>query len=173
MPEPSTTSPDAGRAAAWTTPSAGAERSQLSRPRLLIGTLALLALAAAAFYQGVWAQLAPRSFYEDFPAGLNWLAGSGPYNEHLIRDVGGLVNGLGVVAVVAAVTRSRTVLVATALAWLVYGLPHLAFHLDHPLPEGPMQALNAAVLVSEVALPVIGLLALWSLVPSRPSGTDR
>jgi hypothetical protein len=78
-----------------------------------------------------------------------------------------------VVAVVAAVTRSRTVLFATALAWLVYGLPHLAFHLDHPLPEGPMQALNAAVLVSEVTLPVVGLLALWSLVPTHPSTADR
>lgn len=126
----------------------------------LIARIALLLLAAAAFYQGIWAQLAPRSFFEDFPGGMGWVAVEGPYNEHLVRDIGGLVNGLAVVAVVAAWTLSRTLLLATAAAWLVYAVPHLGFHLAHPLDDASMQTLNVVVLTSEVALPVLGLLAL-------------
>ena len=60
---------------------------------------------------------------------MSWIAAEGPYNEHLVRDIGGLVNGLSVVAIVAAWSLSRPLLVANALGWLVYGLPHLGFHL--------------------------------------------
>jgi hypothetical protein len=114
-------------------------------------------LAVLALYQGIWAQLAPRSFFDSFPGGMGWVATEGPFNEHLVRDVGGLVNGLAVVALVAAWTLSRTLAVAGALAWLVYGVPHLAFHVAHPLDDPSMQVINVVVLVTEVALPLLGL----------------
>jgi hypothetical protein len=128
--------------------------------RRFIARVALLLLAGAALYQGVWAQLAPRSFYEQFPNGMSWVVGEGPYNEHLVRDIGGLVNGMAVVALVAAVTLSRPLLVTTAIAWLTYALPHLAFHVAHPLDEPGQQAVNVVVLCSEVLLPVVGLLGV-------------
>jgi hypothetical protein len=128
--------------------------------RRLVARVALLLLAAAALYQGVWAQFAPRSFYDDFPGGLGWVAVAGPYNEHLVRDVGGLVSGLGVLAIVTAVWLTTPLLVANAASWLVYSLPHFAFHVAHPLEEAPMQALNVVVLTSEVVLPMVGLLAI-------------
>ena len=53
----------------------------------------LWALNALGAFVGAWALAAPRSFYDGFPMpGLlgAWVASDGPYNEHLVRDVGSL-----------------------------------------------------------------------------------
>ena len=139
---------------------------EVSAVRRLVARVALLLLAVAGLYQGVWAQVDPRSFFHQFPGGMSWIAREGPYNEHLVRDVGGLVNGLAVVAIVAAWSLSRPLLVANALGWLVYALPHFGFHVSHPLDDAGMQALNVLVLSGEVVLPVLGLLgASWGHEP--------
>jgi hypothetical protein len=131
--------------------------------RRLVARVALLLLAGAGLYQGVWAQVGPRSFFEGFPGGgMRWVAVDGPYNEHLVRDLGGLVNGLSVVAILAAWSLSRPLLAANALGWLVYALPHLGYHLWRPLDDADMQVLNVLILSGEVVLPVLGLLgASW------------
>jgi hypothetical protein len=142
--------------------------------RRVVARVALLLLAAAGLYQGLWAQVAPRSFFDDFPSGLGWVAVDGPYNEHLVRDVGGLVNGLSVVAVLAAWRLSRSLLMATAVGWLVYSLPHLVYHLGHPLDDAGMQAVNVLVLGSQVVLPVVGLLgASWGRELPATTSSDR
>src|SRR4051794_26429473 len=115
------------------------------RVRRCVARVALVLLAAAALYQGLWAQLAPRSFYDDFPGGMSWLAGEGAYNEHFVRDIGGLANGLGVVAALTAWWLSRELVIANAAGWLTYALPHLAFHLAHPLDGAAMQVPNVVV----------------------------
>ena len=49
--------------------------------------LGLLAVSAAIV--GFWAEFAPKSFYDDFPGGgHHWVRVDGPYNQHLVRDVG-------------------------------------------------------------------------------------
>lgn len=70
----------------------------------------LLVLVATAFVVGVWALLAPRSFYEDFPAaGRGWVS-SLPFNEHLVRDVGALNLAFAVLlAYAATVLEGKTV----------------------------------------------------------------
>ncbi len=79
---------------------------------------------------GLWALLAPRSFYDGFPGlGRTWISGDGPYNEHLIRDFGALNLALLVVFVGAAVTLSRPMVVTAAAAALAWGVPHLGYHL--------------------------------------------
>lgn len=79
---------------------------------------------------GVWALLAPRSFYEDFPGfGRTWVSIDGPYNEHLVRDVGALNLALLVVLVAAFVRPTRPLLTVAAGAVLAWGLPHAAYHL--------------------------------------------
>jgi len=89
-------------------------------------------LAAELALTGGWALASPRSFFANFPgAGHRWTAMLPPYNEHLTRDVGSLWLGLAVVTVAAALTLERRLVVVTALAWLVYATPHLAFHLAH------------------------------------------
>jgi hypothetical protein len=120
----------------------------------------LIVLAVAASYQGIWAQLWPRSFYDDFPGGAGWLVGAGPYNEHFVRDIGGLVNGLAVVAVLTAWSLAKPLVIANALSWLTYAVPHLIFHVVHPLDGPAMQVPNVAVLSLEVLLPLLGLVSV-------------
>ena len=135
-----------------------------------VSRVALTLLGATALYQGCWAQFAPRSFYDRFPAGLGWVGPTGPYAEHFVRDIGGLINGLGVLALAAAVVLTRSLLVTTAIAWLVYAVPHLIYHVVHPLPT--MQAANVTFLTAQVVLPVIGLAG--AMAPrSRPAKHGR
>jgi hypothetical protein len=95
--------------------------------RIALGYLALVSVMI-----GVWAQFAPRSFFDDFPGlGRHWVTGDGPFNEHLIRDVGGLNLALVVMVVAALVTRSTVVARVAALAALVYSLPHAIYHSAH------------------------------------------
>jgi hypothetical protein len=93
---------------------------------------ALVVLVAGSGTVGAWALAAPRSFYDDFPgAGRVWIAVDGPFNEHLVRDVGALNLALALVAVVALVTGSLLVARTAGGAQLVYGVPHLAYHALH------------------------------------------
>ncbi|HEY0541450.1 MAG TPA: hypothetical protein VGD53_23970 [Actinoallomurus sp.] len=129
--------------------------------RIRIARVALVLLAAEALYQGIWAQWAPRSFYDDFPVGLGWVrTGGGVYNAHLLRDVGGFASALGILALVAAIAATTPLLIATALAWLVYAVPHFVYHADHPLPS--MQAWQVVALATQVLLPLIALIGLAS-----------
>jgi hypothetical protein len=98
--------------------------------KLTRGALALLGLFGLQL--GVWATFAPRSFYDDFPgAGRHWVAADGPYNEHLVRDFGSLNLALTVVVAVALVTRARPAVLAAALGWLVFSVPHFVYHARH------------------------------------------
>ena len=92
--------------------------------------IALAYLALVSLEIGVWAQFAPRSFYDHFPGlGRAWVSVNGPYNEHLVRDVGGLNLGLAAILIVALITLSRPTIIAAALASLLYGVPHLVYHI--------------------------------------------
>jgi hypothetical protein len=55
----------------------------------------------------------------------------GPYNEHVIRDVGVLNLALLVVTIGALVLGTRAVARMAAIAWLVYSVPHFVYHLRH------------------------------------------
>ena len=92
--------------------------------RVLLGILTVSALTV-----GSWAAFTPRSFYDDFPGlGQIWVAVDGPYNEHLVRDVGWLNLALMVATIWAAVTLARALVVGVLAAWLVTGVPHLVYH---------------------------------------------
>ncbi len=86
-------------------------------------------LAVSGLFVGVWASLAPRSFFSDFPGlGHVWAGADGRYNEHLVRDVGDLNLALVVVTIAATIWFSRSLAIAAATAWIVYSVPHLAYH---------------------------------------------
>jgi len=92
--------------------------------------LAVLAVQGAVL--GVWAGFAPRSFYDDFPGlGRHWVSVDGPYNEHLVRDVGWLNLALTVITVWAAISLARSLVLAVLVGWLVADLPHLVYHAAH------------------------------------------
>jgi hypothetical protein len=106
-------------------------RDSRPAPRgLLRGGLLFLAAAVLPLSSGLWALLAPRAFYEDFPLpGRDWVSTLGPYNEHLVRDYGALNLALTVLLVAAAVLLERRLVQVALLTWLVFATPHFVFHL--------------------------------------------
>lgn len=120
-------------------------------------TIALWIIAASSVVVGAWALAAPRSFYDDFPgAGRVWVAVDGPFNEHLVRDVGALNLALAFVAALALVTRHHLVARAAGGAALVYGVPHLLYHLFN---LGPFDAVDAVAMSVSLTLSVAAAIA--------------
>ena len=131
------------------------ERRVTTAQRVL---LAVLGVSGATV--GAWAAFAPRGFYDKFPGlGQIWVSVDGPYNEHLVRDVGALNLALAVISICALVSLARSTIVATGLAWLAYGVPHFVYHARHLGPFDGTQAV--AVLSSVASTSVVALLILW------------
>lgn len=86
----------------------------------------------------------------------------GVYNEHLVRDVGALNLAPGVLLAAAAVLLGRSLVRASLAAWLVYAVPHLAFHVSVFGALSPLDDLaNLATLGLAALFPLV-LLALSS-----------
>jgi hypothetical protein len=118
--------------------------------RIAFGYLALVSLEI-----GVWAQFAPRSFYDHFPGlGRAWVRVDGPYNEHLVRDVGGLNLGIAAVLIAALITLSRPMIITASVATLLYGIPHLVYHIAN----------TDGLATSDIAVSLGGL-ALFAALP--------
>ncbi len=125
----------------------------------------LLLFAAVEGTVGAWATLAPRAFYDGFPLpGHGWLTMLPPYNQHFIVDFGALNLALAVLLAVSA-RHLDPLLVRTGLtAYLVFTVPHLAFHATHMAHTG---AAIAAVQLGSLVIAVAGPLALLAIAP-RP-----
>ncbi len=130
-----------------------------SQRRAIRAGLVVLALPAA--YIAVWTLAAPRSFNDDFPgAGREWVAPLGPYNEHLIRDVGAFELALVAIAALAFVTLDRRAVQAALIGFLVSATPHLIYHATatEPLSTGDnvvsLAAQTLGVVVALVLLPL-------------------
>ncbi len=121
----------------------------------------LLLLALSAGYVGGWALFAPASFYRSFPGlGLHWVGTDGAYNEHLIRDVGGLYLALLVVSLYALLPTATAQLRRMAgVAWAVFSMPHLAYHLAHldklTTGSGTLEALSLSLTLIGAVLLVL------------------
>ena len=112
---------------------------------------------------GAWALAAPMSFHESFPGfGHSWVAPEGPFNEHLLRDVGGLNLGFAAVAFLAVASMTLPLVRAAAVAHLLFGVPHLLFHATH---VGHFATGDAVAIVGSLAVPVVA--AVTVLVLSR------
>ena len=129
---------------------------------------------------GGWQALAPASFYEDFPgAGRRWVSVDGPYNEHLLRDVGQGNLALGVVALVALLTGGVWLARATGLAAVVASLPHqlyhqLTLHLLETAGDEVLQTLSLSLVsVAAVLLTVLAFRLPADGGPRGASGTAR
>jgi hypothetical protein len=132
--------------------------------RALAGRIVFGILILVAAEVGGWAQIAPRSFWRTFPGfGHHWLPPLGPYNEHAMRDFGGLNLALAAVTLVALVTLGRAAVAAAVIAWELYSVPHLAFHLAHLSPYSRVDAVaNITSLIATVVLPVAGFVLVRS-----------
>jgi len=133
--------------------------------------LALAYLGVVSLEIGVWAVLAPRSFYDDFPGlGRSWISVDGPYNEHLIRDVGALNLALAAVVAIAAISMQRSAIVTAAVASLLWGVPHVAYHVLNTDGQAAGDVVaSVAGLVAFALLPVA--LIVTAVRTPQPSGT--
>lgn len=98
----------------------------------------LLALSAViGLYVGLWAAFFPDEFYRSFPGfGRHWVSVDGAFNEHLIRDVGGMYLGLGLGSVVAMYSVSDAPGRAIGAAWALFGVVHFGYHSTHLVGDG-------------------------------------
>jgi hypothetical protein len=136
-------------------PAAPGSRDTL-RPRAV-----LLLVGAISAWTGGWAAVAPSHFFAHYPGWhLSWVHDDGPYNAHLVRDVGTLNLAVAAFAVAACLRPVRVLLLATVVAVEVNAVPHLCYHLatvGH-MHRGidrwsSVTALGMAVLLPLAALP--------------------
>lgn len=142
-----------------TVPAAGGRRAPAFICRAALGVMALGALVL-----GVWALGAPASFYDSFPGfGRFWVSVDGPYNEHLVRDVGSLNLALFTVTGAAFVLVGNRALVLTAAAAnAAFAVPHLLYHFGHRhdlVAPGDQVGELASLLLVVVAAAVAALTA--------------
>ena len=135
----------------------------------------LFVLAASALQLGLWAALAPASFYDDFPTSARrWVAVDGPYNEHLVRDFGQLNLAMAALLIAAFVRPERYLVRTAAVASLLFALPHLAYHATNLDVYGTSDKIANVVLLSvAVLLPVVLVLGTARARPPKPAPTPR
>ena len=117
---------------------------------------------------GLWASVAPESFYDNFPGGgRHWVSLDGPFNEHLVRDVGTLNLALTVVVIAALVRPTRFLVQVAAGAVLVNALPHFLYHVTHLDPFDSSDKVALAVTL------FVAVLAPFALLVHSSRGSDR
>jgi AhpD family alkylhydroperoxidase len=124
--------------------------------RTVVGALGLVQLV-----DGLYALLAPHSFYSDFPLGRGWVAALPAYNEHLVRDVGGLFLATALVLLAAAWFLERRLVIISCASYLLFSLPHAIYHYLNLGPYDTFDAVgNAITLAATVLLPIWVLFVL-------------
>ncbi|WP_420151204.1 hypothetical protein [Spirosoma sp.] len=103
---------------------------QTAQPRWVQAIL--LYLLVANTLPGAWALFMPRNFYDSFPGfGRTWVSVDGPFNEHLIRDVGAFFLALATLCLLTLAAPRLITVRATAICLLTFHVPHLLYHLNH------------------------------------------
>ncbi|GAA1916740.1 hypothetical protein GCM10009775_06470 [Microbacterium aoyamense] len=106
----------------------------------------LLITAAIGLFVGLWAAVWPDTFYTSFPGlGRVWIAVDGPFNEHLIRDVGSLYLALAAASIAATFSRTPDAGRVVGVAWAVFGIPHFIYHASHFAEMAPIDVAGNAV----------------------------
>ena len=124
--------------------------------------VSLVILGLVQLVDGLYALLAPRSFYDDFPLGRGWVEALPAYNEHLVRDVGSLFIATAVVLLWAAQSLDRRLVMVACVSFLCFSVPHTIYHV---LNLGPYDAGDAIANVIGLAATV--LIPAWVLVVIR------
>lgn len=140
-------------------PVRGKASGEPGRPRI-VDRVVFAVLFVSGGATGGWAYFAPGNWYSTFPGfGRSWLPQLGPFNEHFAADVGAAFLAYAMLSLIAFV-RAGDVRVArvTGLAWLVFNVLHLSYHLTMlGMYDTSDQVLNVIGLSAAVVLPVIVL----------------
>lgn len=119
--------------------------------------------ALLAGFVGIWAYFFPQGFYDFFPGVLgSWVSVDGPFNEHLIRDVGAMYLAWLAASIGALIWRTDAAYRVLGLAWTIFGVLHFAYHSLH------LEHMAMADAVGEmIALGISLLLGILLLIPTR------
>lgn len=91
--------------------------------------IALVALDVPNVVAGLWAVLAPRSWYESFPGfDPRLVAAEPPFNAHLATDAGSGLSASGAVLLVAAWFGDRRSVALATVDFACFTVPHAAYH---------------------------------------------
>ncbi|TWR24371.1 hypothetical protein FPZ43_18240 [Mucilaginibacter pallidiroseus] len=103
---------------------------------------------------GIWALFFAYSFYENFPGfGFHWISIFGPYNDHLVRDVGAYFIAMGSLPMYAIIKPEENRIQVAAYVSLIFGIPHLVYHL---MMMGMFPTLADKIVgVTSLSLPVL------------------
>ncbi|MGH9212844.1 MAG: hypothetical protein ACRD2C_19565 [Acidimicrobiales bacterium] len=120
----------------------------------------LVALGIPNAAAGLWAVLAPSSWYDSFPGfGTPLVAAEPPYNAHLATDAGAGLLASGIVLLLAAWLADRRSVALGVIAFAAFSVPHAAYHVFNPAPGLSVadDAQNAVLLVFTVVVSVVVL----------------
>ena len=104
---------------------------------------------------GLWAVLAPKSWFDSFPGfDPRLVAAEPPYNEHLAGDAGAGFLATAVILIVAAVWANRAAIQLALLGFVVFTVPHVVYHATNPADAltSVEDAVNALSLASGLLL---------------------
>ena len=138
-------------------------------PRLVLAGLWIMGIFG--LYTGIQQQFLPRIFYERFPGfGMAWVAPDGPYNEHLMRDLGGVNLALTFLVFLAIARPTADLVRGVAIAVLISQIPHFVYHTLHLdlLPDTLERGLQTASLLVVSLVPVLVLIASRNMTESHP-----
>jgi hypothetical protein len=125
--------------------------------------VALVALGVPNALAGLWAVLAPESWYDRFPG---WdprlVAADPPYNAHLATDAGAGLLASGVVLIGAAWLGDRRSVRFGIAAFLVFAVPHTLWHAGNESPglTSAQDAQNVGTLAFSVLVAVVLLVVV-------------
>jgi hypothetical protein len=126
----------------------------------------LAALSLSAAFPGLWATLAPSSFYDDFPgAGHHWTAALPGYSPHLISDVGAFYLAFALLFAWAAARPSRQLVVPVSVAFATFSAIHLGWHVTN---LGGLSTTDAAAQTVSLAAVLVASVAAAALASRRP-----
>ncbi|MFB9678960.1 hypothetical protein [Streptosporangium vulgare] len=103
---------------------------------------------------GFWNQFFPESFYTDFPT----VDLTPPFSEHYARDFGGATLGIALLLGIALVIPRAVFVIPAALAYSVFSIPHLLYHLHHL--EGTTTGEAVLLTAANATVALLGLLAV-------------
>ena len=132
----------------------------------------VVTLAAPQLVIGLWAVLAPKSWFESFPGfDPRLVAAEPPYNEHLASDVGAGFLATGIVLLVAALWANRAAIGMALLAFAAFTLPHVVYHATNPADalSGVQDAINTLTLFNGLVLVAV---FTWGLRGARQATTS-
>lgn len=119
----------------------------------LVVTMAVPQLAV-----GLWAVVAPASWFDSFPGfDPRLVAAEPPYNQHLATDAGAGFVATGVALLAAAIWANRAGVRVALLAFVAFTIPHTGYHALNPsdLLSGSEDIVNVLTLASGLVLAAV------------------